>query len=32
MFDVWNPYLTDAERELVNGLLAGLRSYYAADD
>ena len=31
MFDVWNPYLTEAERELVNGLLVGLQGYYAAE-
>ena len=31
MFDVWNPYLTDAERELVNGLLGGLQEYYGAE-
>lgn len=31
MFDVWNPYLSDAERELVTELLNGVRDYYAAD-
>ena len=31
VFDVWNPYLTDAERELVTELLNGVRDYYAAD-
>jgi len=28
MFDVWNPFLTTAERELVSGLLGGIRDYY----
>jgi len=28
MLDVWNPFLTDAEKDLVNGLLNGLREYY----
>ena len=31
MFDVWNPFLSDAERELVEGLLNGVRDYYLAD-
>jgi aspartyl/asparaginyl beta-hydroxylase (cupin superfamily) len=31
MFDVWNPYLSDAEKELVTELLNGVRDYYAAD-
>lgn len=28
MIDVWNPFLTKAERELVSGLLNGVRDYY----
>jgi hypothetical protein len=32
MFDVWNPYLDDAERELVNALFGALKSYYAVED
>ena len=28
MIDIWNPYLTLAERELVGELLNGLRDYY----
>jgi aspartyl/asparaginyl beta-hydroxylase (cupin superfamily) len=31
IFDVWNPYLSQAERELVCALLAAQREYYAAD-
>jgi hypothetical protein len=31
MFDVWNPCLTEAERDLVNGLLVGLQGYYAGE-
>jgi aspartyl/asparaginyl beta-hydroxylase (cupin superfamily)/Tfp pilus assembly protein PilF len=31
MFDVWNPFLSEAERELVDGLLNGVRDYYRAD-
>jgi aspartyl/asparaginyl beta-hydroxylase (cupin superfamily)/Tfp pilus assembly protein PilF len=31
MFDVWNPYLTDAERDLVSGLLNGIGEYYEAE-
>jgi aspartate beta-hydroxylase len=31
MFDVWNPYLTEAERDLVGGLLNGMREYYDAE-
>jgi aspartyl/asparaginyl beta-hydroxylase (cupin superfamily) len=30
MIDIWNPLLTMAERELVSGLLNGLRDYYSA--
>lgn len=32
VFDVWNPYLTAAEQDLVGGLLAGVRDYYRAED
>jgi aspartate beta-hydroxylase len=28
MIDIWNPHLTPAERELVTGLLNGVREYY----
>jgi aspartyl/asparaginyl beta-hydroxylase (cupin superfamily) len=28
IFDVWNPYLTAAERELVTALLTGITEYY----
>ena len=28
MIDIWNPYLTPAERELVGELLNGVREYY----
>jgi aspartyl/asparaginyl beta-hydroxylase (cupin superfamily) len=31
MLDVWNPYLTAAERELVTELLIGVRTFYAAE-
>jgi aspartyl/asparaginyl beta-hydroxylase (cupin superfamily)/Tfp pilus assembly protein PilF len=31
MLDVWNPYLTEAERELVEGLLNGIRDFYAVE-
>jgi aspartyl/asparaginyl beta-hydroxylase (cupin superfamily) len=31
MLDVWNPFLTEAEQELVGGLLNGVRDYYRAD-
>jgi aspartate beta-hydroxylase len=30
MIDVWNPYLTLAERELVSTLLNGMRDYFEA--
>jgi len=30
IFDIWNPYLTDAERELVREAIRGVRDYYAA--
>jgi aspartate beta-hydroxylase len=28
MIDIWNPYLSQAERELINELLNGMRDYY----
>ncbi|HEY7638396.1 MAG TPA: aspartyl/asparaginyl beta-hydroxylase domain-containing protein [Steroidobacteraceae bacterium] len=28
IFDVWNPYLTAAERELVSGMVTGIARYY----
>lgn len=31
IFDIWNPYLSEAERDLVSALLAAQREYYAAD-
>jgi len=30
IFDVWNPLLTPAERDMVTGLLKATRSYYGA--
>jgi aspartate beta-hydroxylase len=32
MFDVWNPYLSEAERDLVGGLLNGVREFYGAEN
>jgi aspartyl/asparaginyl beta-hydroxylase (cupin superfamily) len=32
IFDVWNPYLSAAERDLVCALLAAQREYYAGED
>jgi len=29
IFDIWNPHLNDAERELVRALLLGVNAYYA---
>jgi aspartyl/asparaginyl beta-hydroxylase (cupin superfamily) len=31
IFDVWNPALSTAERELVAGLMNGVRDYYGAE-
>jgi len=31
IFDVWNPFLSAAERELVGGLLNAVRDYYRAE-
>jgi aspartate beta-hydroxylase len=31
MIDIWNPYLSIAERELVSELLNGVREYYDGD-
>ena len=31
IFDIWNPYLNQAERELVCELLAGFTDYYKQD-
>ena len=31
IFDVWNPYLDERERDLVCELLAGVRDYYAQE-
>ncbi|NOT40494.1 MAG: aspartyl beta-hydroxylase [Alphaproteobacteria bacterium] len=32
IFDIWNPYLSAAERDLVCALLAAQREYYAGDE
>jgi len=32
IFDIWNPNLPPAERELVSALVNGVRDYYRADD
>jgi aspartate beta-hydroxylase len=31
IFDIWNPLLTAAERDLVRGFTMGLGRYYGAD-
>jgi len=31
ILDVWNPYLSEAERSLVRAAVVGLREYYAAE-
>jgi aspartate beta-hydroxylase len=31
IFDIWNPFLSEAERDLVCALLAAQREYYAGD-
>ncbi|MBV8800924.1 MAG: aspartyl/asparaginyl beta-hydroxylase domain-containing protein [Alphaproteobacteria bacterium] len=31
MFDIWNPLLSPAERQVISALLNGLQSYYGAD-
>jgi aspartyl/asparaginyl beta-hydroxylase (cupin superfamily) len=31
IFDIWNPYLSEAERDLVCALLTAQREYYAGD-
>ena len=31
IFDVWNPYMAPAERELVGGLVNAVRDYYRAE-
>ena len=31
MIDIWNPYLSLAERELVGELLNGVRDYYGGE-
>jgi aspartyl/asparaginyl beta-hydroxylase (cupin superfamily) len=30
IFDIWNPYLTESERALIQELLLGMRDYYSA--
>lgn len=32
MIDIWNPFLTAAERELIGELLVGVRDYYGGVD
>jgi hypothetical protein len=32
MLDVWNPYVTDAEKDLANGPLSGLLEYCGPND
>ncbi len=31
IFDIWNPYLTPAERDLVRTAVAGIRAYYEGE-
>jgi hypothetical protein len=31
IFDIWNPLLTAAERDLVRGFTMGIGRYYGAD-
>jgi aspartyl/asparaginyl beta-hydroxylase (cupin superfamily) len=31
VFDIWNPYLTAAERDLVRAAVQGIREYYRAE-
>jgi aspartate beta-hydroxylase len=31
IFDIWNPYLDEAERDLVSALLGAVRRYYRSD-
>jgi len=31
VLDLWNPYLTDAKKDLANGLLSGLLEYCGAN-
>lgn len=31
IFDVWNPFLSEAERDLVGGLVNAVREYYRAE-
>jgi len=31
IFDIWNPLLTSAERDLVRAMTIGLGNYYGAD-
>ncbi|MGZ6018439.1 MAG: aspartyl/asparaginyl beta-hydroxylase domain-containing protein, partial [Phenylobacterium sp.] len=28
IFDIWNPYTTEAEREMVSALTTGVEAYY----
>jgi len=30
IFDIWNPFLSEAERELIGALMEARNSYYAA--
>ena len=31
IFDIWNPYLSDAERDLVRATVSGITEYYGED-
>ena len=31
IFDVWNPYLSEAEREMVGAMMAARNAFYAAE-
>jgi aspartate beta-hydroxylase len=31
IFDIWNPLLSEAERDLVRALTAGIGQYYGGD-
>lgn len=31
IFDIWNPYLSEAERDLVRATVSGVTEYYGAD-
>jgi len=31
IFDIWNPYLSEAERDLVRGMVQGVRAFYRGE-